>query len=219
MVRKAICLPTPSRLPKQEEQDVNVKPVNSLHLSYSSRSEERAGREVGKGGVFARLTHEYKLPVYPIVLFSFDAPLRAQPAQYVVEFPDKTVLKFDYTAIQLNRLPWRRFLKSANPVAIALMAKMRIAVKERPKARAELLRLLAGQRYDPASAKLLGLFIDRYLVLTAGEMRKFEREVAGFDPAERGDIVELKTSWELEGELRGEERGERHGGCTLGWKV
>ena len=55
---------------------------------------------------FARLTAKYDLPVYPVVLFSYDAPLRPEPNRWVVAFPGKTVLRFEYTVIQLNRLPW-----------------------------------------------------------------------------------------------------------------
>lgn len=43
------------------------------------------------------------------------------------------VLQFEYAAIQLNRLPWRRFVGHSNPVAIALMAKMKMAPADRPK--------------------------------------------------------------------------------------
>ena len=67
---------------------------------------------------FARLSEKYDLPVYPVVIFSYDAPGRPEPKQYRVAFPDKTVLRFDYEVIQLNRLPWRRFVRQANPAAL-----------------------------------------------------------------------------------------------------
>ena len=74
---------------------------------------------------FARLTEKYDLPVYPVVVFSYDAPTRPEPDRYTVAFPGETVLQFKYRVIQLNRLPWRRFVRQENPVASALMAKMR----------------------------------------------------------------------------------------------
>ena len=52
---------------------------------------------------FARLDAKYRLPIYPVVIFSFDEPKRAEKNQYNVIFPDKKVLEFNYTAIQLNR--------------------------------------------------------------------------------------------------------------------
>ena len=81
---------------------------------------------------FARLSEKYDLPVYPVVIFSYDTPVRPEPKQYRVAFPDKTVLRFDYEVIQLNRLPWRRFVRQANPVASALMAKMKMATRTGP---------------------------------------------------------------------------------------
>lgn len=66
-----------------------------------------------------------------------------------VEFDDLKVLKFNFRSIQLNRLNWRDYLDQANPVAAALMAKMRIAVGDRPKVKAECLRLLITLRLAP----------------------------------------------------------------------
>lgn len=59
---------------------------------------------------FARLTEKYDLPVYPVVVFSYDTPTRPEPDRFVVAFPGETVLQFKYRVIQLNRLPWRRFV-------------------------------------------------------------------------------------------------------------
>lgn len=64
------------------------------------------------------------LPVYPIVLFSYDTPVREEPSAHQVAFPDLTVLNFTYRVIQLNRLNWHDFARRPNPVASALMAKM-----------------------------------------------------------------------------------------------
>ncbi len=66
---------------------------------------------------FARLTEKYDLPVYPVVIFSYDTPRRPEPNRYTVAFPGETVLQFKYRVIQLNRLAWRRFVSQENPVA------------------------------------------------------------------------------------------------------
>jgi hypothetical protein len=89
---------------------------------------------------FTRLYKKYALPVYPIVFFSYDAPLREEPSSHRVGFPDVTVLNFSYRVIQLNRLNWRDFLRQPNPVASALMAKMGIAAEDRPQVKLECLR-------------------------------------------------------------------------------
>ena len=144
---------------------------------------------------FARLTEKYDLPVYPVVIFSYDTPRREEPHLYAVTFPGKIVLRFDYTVIQLNRLPWRRFLQQENPVASALMAKMKMSVRDRPRVKAECLRLLANLKLDPARTTLIGGFVDSYLRLTAQEMKQYERRLSEFVPTEREETMEIITSW------------------------
>ena len=152
---------------------------------------------------FARLTEKYDLPVYPVVVFSYDTPRRPEPNRFVVAFPKETVLQFKYQVIQLNRLPWRRFVRQENPVASALMAKMKMSAKDRPKVKAECLRLLASLKLDPARTKLIGGFVDSYLKLTAEEMKQYERAVERFMPTEKEEIMEITTSWEQMGISQG----------------
>ena len=165
---------------------------------------------------FARLTEKYDLPVYPVVIFSYDAPQRPEPNLFQVTFPGKngvkkTVLRFEYAVIQLNRLPWRRFVRQANPIASALMAKMKMRPADRPKVKAECLRLLASLKLDPARATLIGVFIESYLRLSAQELAQYERTLAGLTPAERNETMELMTSWERDGLTRGIAQGITQG--------
>ncbi len=83
------------------------------------------------------------------------------------------MLEFQFAAIQLNRLNWRDFLTQHNPVAAALMAKMNIAVSERPQVKAECLRLLTTLRLDPARMQLISRFVDTYLRLDDTEKQCF----------------------------------------------
>ena len=164
---------------------------------------------------FARLHEKYSLPVYPIVLFSHDAPQRPEPSRYQVAFPGKTVLQFDYSVIQLNRLSWRDYVSTPNPVASALMAKMKIAPRDRPKVRLECLRLLATLKLDPARSQLIGGFIGTYLELSAEEMKQYEREFAKLSPEQKEANMELmnpwvKQGWE-DGKLEGRQEGRQEG--------
>lgn len=86
---------------------------------------------------FARLHEKYALPVYPVVIFSYDYPLRPELSRYQLLFPDRQILDFSFVAIQLNRLNWREFLRHPNPVAVALMAKMKFKTSERPRVKLE----------------------------------------------------------------------------------
>jgi len=148
---------------------------------------------------FTNLSPFSYLPVYPVVGFSYDAPKRPEPRQYQVAFPDMAVLQFSYRVIQLNRLSWRSYVLQPNPLAAALMTKMKIAYKDRPKVKLECLRLLATLKLDPARSHLIGGFIDTYLNLTAEERRRYEREFAKLAPQEKEANMEMVSSWEKRG--------------------
>jgi hypothetical protein len=158
---------------------------------------------------FARLDEKYSLPIYPVVIFSFDNPQRLESNRYQVEFPDRKVLDFSYVAIQLNRLNWRDFLSSQNPVAAALMAKMKIQPEDRPKVKAECLRLLATLRLAPAKMQLISGFVDTYLRLDEAEEVTFEAELnrMGLSEEEEARVMEIVTSWMEKGIERGFQQG------------
>lgn len=158
---------------------------------------------------FARLHQKFLLRIYPIVIFSFDQPYREEPHTYTVEFPNWKVLEFNFKSIQLNRLNWRDFLNQPNPVAAALMSKMRIAIEDRPKVKVECLRLLATLQLDPARTRLISGFVDTYLKLNAIETQAFQAEIAKIEPERREGVMQIVTSWMQEGIEQGIERGER----------
>jgi hypothetical protein len=149
---------------------------------------------------FARLDAKYRLPIYPVVIFSYNEPKRAEKSQYQVTFPDQKILEFNYRAIQLNRLHWRQFLSQANPVAAALMAKMDFKVEERAKVKLECLRMLATLSLDPARIELISGFVDTYLRLNQREEQQFAKELKQAGLAEEEKVMEIVTSWMEKGE-------------------
>jgi predicted transposase YdaD len=102
-------------------------------------------------------------------------------------------------AIQLNRLDWRDFLDRSNPVAAALMSKMRIAKNDRAKVKAECLRLLVTLRLDPAKTRLISKFVDAYLRLDVKEEQMFQTEIDTMGLAQKEKIMQVTTSWEEKG--------------------
>ncbi|WP_017295298.1 DUF4351 domain-containing protein [Geminocystis herdmanii] len=164
---------------------------------------------------FARLDQKYRLPIYPIVLFSYDKPKREEKNQYQVVFPDKKILEFNFTTIQLNRLPWRQFLSQPNPIASALMAKMDFKPEERVKVKLECLRMLATLSLDPARIKLISGFIDTYLKLNPTEKQEFDTELKQTEITKEKKIMEIVTSWMEEGIEIGEKRAEKRGEQNL----
>jgi Putative transposase, YhgA-like len=93
---------------------------------------------------FVRLYLKYKMPVYPIALFSYDEPKIVAPQSYTITFPDRKVLEFNYAVIQLNRLNWQDYLDKPNPITSALMSKMQVAPEDRVKVKLECLDMMLG---------------------------------------------------------------------------
>jgi hypothetical protein len=168
-----------------------------IHVENQSYTESEFAKRMFK--YFARLHEKYDLPIYPVVIFSFDEPKRAESQNYRVTFPDLKVLEFQFAAIQLNRLSWRDFLTQYNPVAAALMAKMNIAVSERPQVKAECLRLLTTLRLDPARMQLISGFVDTYLRLDDTEKQVFQAVISTMGLDEREEVMQIVTSWQQEG--------------------
>ncbi|MBD2486360.1 DUF4351 domain-containing protein [Aulosira sp. FACHB-615] len=176
-----------------------------VHIESQAYSEREFTRRMFF--YFARLYQKYLQPIYPIVLFSFDQPYREEPHCHTVEFPDLKVLEFNFTAIQLNRLNWRDYLNQPNPVAAALMSKMRIAPSDRPKVKVECLRLLATLKLDPARTRLISGFVDTYLQLNQQEEQVFQEEIGRLEVNQQEDVMEIVTSWMRQGIEQGIEQG------------
>ncbi|MGI0495584.1 hypothetical protein ACN4EG_27725 [Alkalinema pantanalense CENA528] len=141
------------------------------------------------------------------MLFSYEQPKEAAQNQYSVEFPNLKVLEFNFASIQLNRLNWRDFLNRPNPVAAALMAKMAIEERDRPKVKAECLRLLVTLKLNPAKSQLISQFVDSYLRLNAQEEKRFQAEIDKLEVREKEAIMETMTSWEEKGLEKGLKQG------------
>jgi len=176
-----------------------------VHLEAQSSADNSFNRRMFL--YFSRLHQKFSFPVYPIVIFSYDSPIKEATSEYLVEFPDFKVLQFNYKTIQLNRLNWRDYLNQANPVASALMAKMMIAEKDRPKVKAECMRLLAKLKLNPARMQLISGFVDTYLKLNQIEEIEFKKEVSTFSNPEQESVMQITTSWMEQGIEQGIEQG------------
>jgi Domain of unknown function (DUF4351) len=159
---------------------------------------------------FAQLHRKYLQPVYPIALFSFDKPYRPEKNRYQVKVPGFQVMDFNFLTIQLNQLDWRAFLTQRNPVAAALMSKMKIDPADRPKVKVECLRMIANLKLDKARIYQLSGFIDNYLRLNSVEKEQFQVEVDKIKlPKEREEVMEITTSWKEEGKVEGRDSATR----------
>ena len=89
-----------------------------IHVENQSYNQANFNKRMFR--YFSRLHEKYDLPIYPVVVFSYEKPLKAAESSYQLEFPDFKVLVFNYRVLQLNRLNWRDFLNQRNPIASAL---------------------------------------------------------------------------------------------------
>jgi hypothetical protein len=159
---------------------------------------------------FSRLWDRYQLPIYPIALLSF-AGRKAQPQGFSLHFHDLPALDSRYMTVQLNQLDWRAFVNQPNPVASALMARMKIRKSDRAGVKAQCLRLLATLRLEPAKSRLISRFVDAYLRLNDQEMRIFDQTLETLPVDERKTVMSYTTSWEEQGIKRGLEMGLQRG--------
>jgi predicted transposase/invertase (TIGR01784 family) len=88
------------------------------------------------------------------------------------------------------------------------MSKMSIAKADRPKVKAECLRLMVTLKLDPARSRLISKFVDTYLQLDGKEKQTFQAEIAKLDINQKEEIMETMTSWEREGLEKGRIEGK-----------
>ena len=171
-----------------------------IHLEH--QAQDQSGFPGRMYRYFSRFHEKFSVPIYPIAVFSH-GKLKREPDVYQVVFPDRRVLRFHFAVIQLSRLPWRRFMRNPNPVACALMARMRIPPKDRPRVKLECLRMLASLRIDYARTQLISSFLDNYLRLNDHEKVIFARQMSELNPEEETSVLKLTTSWKEEGLAQG----------------
>jgi predicted transposase YdaD len=80
------------------------------------------------------------------------------------------------------------------------MSKMKIDKRDRPKVKAECLRLLVTLKLDPAKTRLISKFVDTYLRLNNKEEQTFQAELDKIGTAQKEAIMQVTTSWEAKGQ-------------------
>ena len=180
-----------------------------IHIENQSSNAPEFNRRMFR--YFCSLFLKYDRPIYPIALFSYDSPQRPEKDCFIVELPSFEVAKFNYKVIQLNRLDWGDYLKQKNPVAAALMAKMSINPEDRPKVKAQCLRLMVSLSLNPAKIQLISGFVDSYLRLNSEEKIVFQSELSKMELEEKEQIMQITTSWKEEGRIEGRLEGRLEG--------
>lgn len=108
-------------------------------------------------------------------------------------------------------MDWREYIRRPNPVAAALMTRMKIAPDDRPRVKLECLRMLVTLKLDKAKAALVGTFMESYLKLTTAENAVYNRELRKIDPQEQEAVMQFPNPWVEEGRALGRQEGRQEG--------
>ena len=179
-----------------------------VHVEHEAQSNAELPSRMFR--YFSRLWDRHGLPVYPIAVLSF-AGRKVWPRRYTLDFHDLRVLEFRYRTVQLNQLDWRSFLDRPNPVATALMARMKIRKADRPRVKLQCLRLLVTLRLDRRRSGLIAHFVHSYLRLNQDEVRIYRQGLELISMGERQEIMQYTNDWIEQGVERGLEQGLERG--------
>lgn len=72
-------------------------------IHVENQSSKQASFDKRMFRYFSRLYEKFDIPVYPIVLLSYDSPKTPETNVHQVAFPHKVILQFNYDVIQLNQ--------------------------------------------------------------------------------------------------------------------
>ncbi|MBS4024365.1 MAG: hypothetical protein KGZ96_01680 [Clostridia bacterium] len=148
---------------------------------------------------FSRLYEKHQCKILPIVVYSHDAKLD-KPDNFKVEFSFLKVLEFNFLMIQLRKLPWRKYIRSNNPVSAALIGRMNYTEEEKISVKIEFSRMLTKMQLDSARSSLLTAFIETYVKLTEDEEVLYrDRLKQELTQKEVEKLIEITTSYHEKG--------------------
>jgi predicted transposase YdaD len=162
---------------------------------------------------FAGIEMRHGLPIYPVAVLSYERPQALCPDVFEMNLPGLEVLKFRFRTVQLNALSWREYLEHHNPVAAALMSRMRMHPAERARVKLECFALLARLRLDAGKMQLACSFVETYLNLGGDERRLMTEALREMPADRREEVMQLTTPWHRWGREEGREEG-RHEAAT-----
>jgi len=100
-----------------------------IHLEHQAQPDTDLQRRMLE--YFILDWREYDLPVYPIAVLSSPSNLAVHALPLAVNFPNKRVLYFDFDVLDLGRMDAVDYVKTPNPAALALAARMRFTRENR----------------------------------------------------------------------------------------
>lgn len=183
-----------------------------IHVENQSQRLPDYNRKMFK--YFARLYEKHQQKILPIVVYAHDAAVDEEDC-FRISFSFLDVLEFRFLKVQLRKEPWRKYLRSNNPVAAALMSKMNYRAAERVNVKIEFTRMLANMRLDLARNTLLTAFFETYLKLNEAEEEEYRQRLPReLKPEEVKYYMEITTSYHEKGREEGIKEGKKEVALT-----
>ncbi|GAB4111749.1 MAG: DUF4351 domain-containing protein [Roseiflexaceae bacterium] len=190
--------------------DQSAEPLTILiHIEHQAQEDSQLDRRMFR--YFARFYDRYELPIVPIAICSYRLPRRSAANAHQMQVLHRTFLDFRYQVIQLNRLDWRTFLNSPNPIAIALMARMDIKPRERWQVKAACMRMLANLPIKPNQRVMLGQFVDLYLPLDQHQEQQYSAAIGTLEVVKEEIVMDVMAEWEYHVKAILLDRGRQQG--------
>lgn len=172
-----------------------------IHVENQAQRDPEYNRKMFK--YFSRLHEKYQKKILPIVIYSHEVQ-KEEPNSYKIEFSFFKVLEFNFYRMQLNREPWRKYIRSNNPVAAALISKMNYREEEKISMKIEFARMLANMQLDIARNTILTAFFENYVRLNTREEMEYEERIKEeLNPEEVKELTKITTSYHKKGEKEG----------------
>lgn len=162
-------------------------------------------------GYFCQIYLRYRTNVISVALFTDDAVWKEpMPSFFESRMSPQSGVRFDFHLIKLKNLDYKQFLRSNNPLAFALMAKMSYDARQRVRLKADFLRLILGVERNDARRNMLLEYVDTYMTLDEPEQAEFN-ELVHAEAKYEEVLMQMTREERLEkrGELRGQLDGLR----------
>jgi len=178
-----------------------------IHLEHQAQPEPDLGRRMLEYLVLD--WRDFKMPVYPIAVLSHREGTSTSQSPLRLEFPNKCILHFEFDIIDLGSMQAELHLKTANPAALALAARMKIDAKKRLSLTRDFFIQLSESSIDLHDKLLVAGFFSAYQRLSGSEALQLEREMSKLSPdMAREKVIELTNPFIQLGVRRGRKQGE-----------
>ncbi len=185
-----------------------------IHLEHQAQPDADLKRRMLE--YFILDWREYDLPVYPIAVLSSPSTVAVRASPLAVDFPNKRVLCFDFDVLDLGSMDAGNYVKTPNPAALALAARMRFTSKNRLTLIRDFAFTLARMTVGRPVADMVISFFFAYQQLDESEDLKLRNEIAKVESKDMRDrLVQLTNPWIEAGKREGLQQGRHEGEAEL----